>query len=444
MKVFVTGLASLHWVRLEYGNIGNYYIIAPLFRMLHKMFEGAEISTTFQLTPSFYKSYNLTVLPLDYYYAWSGDDLNQALKEYAAAEIFSSTGALPETEIPYIETVLSSDIIIDVSGDMWGDNCEGMGDNRFLVELLKIRTAQLLNKPVVLFASSPGPVTESQWVAFAKKVYAEYTLVANRENTSKQVMEKSGFDISNTQSYACPAFLFDSSYYPYLVDADALCNEAGFSPERLNIGIVLAAYSFSGHSFEIWKREDKDFLPFAKLIEHIIGKKNQNVILLAHSGGFELPPNFKRIPWRDHKMQSRLYEVVEKRGSADLRYLTINDRIYDPWEIHALIGKFDILVSGRVHGAVAGLSQYVPTLAIDYKNGPLAHKTRGFFELAGMEKHVIPRDDLDFTEHFDNLFDNRQTVKKQLQTAIPKIRKKSLESFEILASLVNMRENNIL
>ena len=32
MKIFVIGQCTLHWGRMEYGNIGNYYVIEPFFR----------------------------------------------------------------------------------------------------------------------------------------------------------------------------------------------------------------------------------------------------------------------------------------------------------------------------------------------------------------------------------------------------------------------------
>ena len=49
--------------------------------------------------------------------------------------------------------------------------------------------------------------------------------------------------------------------------------------------------------------------------------------------------------------------------------------------IHAtktIIKNFDMLVSGRIHGAVAALSQSVPTVIIDYGHEPKAHKLIGF------------------------------------------------------------------
>ena len=40
MKILLTGQCTLHWGRMEYGNIGNYYIFEPLLAYLNEKFEG--------------------------------------------------------------------------------------------------------------------------------------------------------------------------------------------------------------------------------------------------------------------------------------------------------------------------------------------------------------------------------------------------------------------
>ena len=86
MKILVTGLCTLHWGRLQYGNVGNYYIIEPLFRELHRVFPEAEILTTFQMTEEFVQREDITVLPMELYYAWREDELALARAEYESVE----------------------------------------------------------------------------------------------------------------------------------------------------------------------------------------------------------------------------------------------------------------------------------------------------------------------------------------------------------------------
>ena len=53
MRILITGQCTLHWGRLEYGNIGNYYITETSVRELRRVFPNAEIVTTFQMTGDF-------------------------------------------------------------------------------------------------------------------------------------------------------------------------------------------------------------------------------------------------------------------------------------------------------------------------------------------------------------------------------------------------------
>jgi colanic acid/amylovoran biosynthesis protein len=297
------------------------------------------------------------------------------------------------------------------------------------VDLLKFRTVQLFGKKNIMFASSPGPVTEPKTLELAKTVYKNFDLVLNREGFSIKIMKVAGFDTSKTYSYACPAYLFDKNCYPEPTDPKKIRTIEGITGDVKNIGFILATYSLPGHSFDDWERDEDDFKSFVELIEYIINEKQERVVLISHSNGFELPPNFKRTHWRDYKMITQLYYILEKRGNIDMKYLWKVDSLYQPWEMHTLIGQLDMLISGRVHGAVAGLEQGVPTLAFDYKNGPLAHKMYGFFEVIGMQDYVIPRDDIDFIKYFNRLYNNLDEVRACLNTNYAVVKDKVEKSF---------------
>src|SRR5690554_600297 len=127
MNILLTGQCSLHWGRMEFGNIGNYYIIEPFIRELHRVFPDCEIRTTFQMSERFCTEEGVDVLPMDLFYGWADQDLPLAKKEAELAERFSESGELSE-QTPYLEAVLWADTVIDFSGDIWGDNANFLGD----------------------------------------------------------------------------------------------------------------------------------------------------------------------------------------------------------------------------------------------------------------------------------------------------------------------------
>ena len=274
MKILVTGLCTLHWGRLQFGNIGNYYIIEPLFRELHRVFKDAEIITTFQMTDDFIEKEKITVVPMDLYYAWKENDVELAQKEF---EMVSNPDNEMSEDTPYIELVKKCSLVINVSGDMWGDNAEHVGKSRFFVDLLKMRTAQMLGAKTVLFAGTPGPFTDDKTREFAKEVYRNFDLVINREPMSTNNMKKWGFTSKCVKDFACPAFL----YTPELSEADNekvnhLLDRKG--TDKPIVGFTIGGFNMPIGPYDMWPREEWQYDVFAQVIEHIINDLGAKVV----------------------------------------------------------------------------------------------------------------------------------------------------------------------
>ncbi len=54
-------------------------------RELHRVFPGAIIKTTMQMSDRFCVDENISTLPMDLYYGWTGNDLELAKKELKIA-----------------------------------------------------------------------------------------------------------------------------------------------------------------------------------------------------------------------------------------------------------------------------------------------------------------------------------------------------------------------
>ena len=310
MKVFVTGLCTLHWGRLEYGNIGNYYITEPLFREIHRVFEEAEVVTTFQMSDSFCRQEKVKIVPMEWYYAWKDNDVENAEKELMYTKEYCNKKEVDFT--PYMKLVEECDILVNVSGDMWGDNAEHVGKSRFYVDLLKMRVAQLLGIKTILFAGTPGPFTDKKTVEFAKEVYSGFDLVINREPTSTENMINWGFYSKNVKDFACPAFLYEPNLDKN--EESFVTNLFKLENNKKNVGFTIGGFNMPVGPYDVWPRDDKQFSVFAEVIEHLINELDVNVYLISHTNGFELPPNFKLINGRDYPILKRLEEVVINRG----------------------------------------------------------------------------------------------------------------------------------
>lgn len=411
MRIFVIGQCTLHWGRMEFGNIGNYYIIEPFFRLLHKQFPEAEIVTTFQMSEQFCIKETISCVSMDLYYGWKDNDLDNAYKEFAIASIYQQTGEIIEST-PYLDEVLKADLIIDFSGDIWGINADFLGKNRFLVGLLKDRVAQLLGKPTAMLAGSPGPFKNDETLPFAREVFSNFNLVTNREEISKKELLDYDFDISTTMDFACPAFMFEPSK---MENIKRLLNNTPLEHKtKPTIGFILCGWNFEEGPFDKWPRRDEEYDNFVLLLSYFLKKNDVNVCFMSHSNGFELPPNFKLKKGRDFPVVSQLYEIMKKTKYSNNVYLM--DGLYSPSETKAIIGQFDMLISGRVHAAVAGISQNIPTVILDYGHEPKAHKLLGFARVATMEQYLAnPNSFEDMLNKVDDCWENKNHIKEKLE-----------------------------
>ena len=436
MNILVIGQCTLHWGRMEFGNIGNYYIIEPFMRELHKTFPDSIIKTTMQMSERFCQAEKVSVIGMDLYYGWN-NDLALAKKELTIAQRYRESNELTE-KTAYIEEVLSADLVIDFSGDIWGDNADFLGDDRFLVGLIKDRVAQLLGKKVVMLAGSPGPFSNSETLSFAKEVYAAFDLVTNREAVSVGLMENQGFDISKTQSLACPAFLFEPASGP---EVDSVIRGEGLIRQKSDkpiVGFILCGWNFETGPFDKENRDDSDFIKFSESVEYLTEELGVRVCLMSHSNGFDIPPTtFKLKHGRDYVITKQFEKVLLDRGiSKD--FFTLNG-IYDAWTTKSIIKNFDMLVSGRIHAAVAGLSQSVPTVIIDYGHEPKAHKLMGFATVAQVQDYVAnPCSLVDLKQKIKTCLVQKQKYKSHLDKRIPEVKVIARKNFELLKEVMSV------
>lgn len=435
MNILITGQCTLHWGRMEFGNMGNYYIMEPFFRELHRSFPNAVVRTTMQMSDRFCSEEKVERLPLELYYAWRDNELDLAQQEVEISEKIKSTGGSEETT-DYIEAVKWADLVIDFSGDIWGDNANFLGEDRFKVGLLKDTVAQNLGKPTVLLAGSPGPFSDIQTKKLAQKVFSQFDLVTNREPISSKLLDELGFDTSKTVSLACPAFLFEPASpekIKDLLEAEELCQE---QRDRPVVGFILCGWNFENGPFDLWPRDDSDYEKYAESIELISEKLGCKVCLMSHSNGFDIPPApFKLKHGRDYPISKQLQSVIERRGIA--KNVVCLDGVYDVWQTKAIIGSFDMLVSGRVHAAVAGVSQSVPTVIVDYGHEPKAHKLMGFAAVAGVAEYVAdPSDGNELDMKIKACWANRKEIRAFLDGHIPEVCELARENFQRLREVI--------
>lgn len=413
----------MHWGRMEFGNIGNYYIVKPMFQQLRRVFPDFSIATSMQFSKEFCELYGIETVPMECYYDFNAEgNLEIAKMEYDAL----LNGENPKTR--YIDEVQKADLIIDFSGDIWGRNADLLGKDRFAAGVYKDLSAQLL-KPTVMIAGSPGPFNNDEFLPIAKQAYSGFRLVSNREPMSTRLLKADGFDVGNTSDYACPSFLFDAaSDSEVFGQIDRKC----LSTRKLNIGFMLCGWNFKRGPFDIWPREDSEYDNFIKVAEALIERYDSQLLLLSHSNGFDIPPApFQLKHGRDYPIMQQFKKILDDQGFG--KNVLLFDGVYSPEVTKGIISHFDVLISGRMHGAVAGLSQFIPTIILDYGHEPKAHKLRGFAEMCKIQDYIAdPNDASDILEKTRICIENTRLVDLALKESIPEVKWSGIKQFEVL------------
>lgn len=426
MNILVIGQCTLHWGRMEFGNIGNFYIMEPLFRELHSAFPGCQIRTTFQMSDEFCSKEAVEVLPLSYYYAWRPDEL-------ARAEQDAISAARKIADSDYLRAIDWADLVINFSGDMWGANANFLGPDRLQVGLLRDKAVLDFGKPLAMIAGSPGPFSGPDNLSFAKEIYEQMRLVTNREPLSTGVLRDLGFNLDRTHSLTCPAFLFEGGSWDELQPETQQVLSPHLEAGPV-IGFIVCGWNFVTGPFDRWPREPEEYESFCQAIEVLLDSSDAHVCLMSHSNGFDVPPApFRLKHGRDYPIARQLFDLMVERGHGD-RVFTL-DGLYLPREAKTIIGQFDMLVSGRVHAAVAAMTQRVPTVILDYGHEPKAQKLQGFAKVCEMQDYIANAADLDDTKaRLLNCWNERTSVSSTLNSVIPHVQSLAHKNFSLLAA----------
>ncbi len=428
MRILIIGQCTLHWGRMEFGNIGNFYIMDPFFKELRRVFPGAEIATTMQFSSSFCEKYDLITIPMEAYYDFNRkDNLEIAKRELEAVR--NNT----EIESVYVQEVKKADLVVDFSGDIWGDNADFLGSDRFATGCYKDLTAQAL-RPAVMIAGSPGPFKDATSLELAKETYKGFKMVINREPVSTRLLQQQGFDVSNTKDYPCPSFLFEEASQQEV--REVLGEQGLFSGNQLKIGVMICGWNFEEGPFDKWPRNDEEYTKIIHMIETVIKDTDAHIYLMSHSNGFDVPPKpFVLKQGRDFPIMLQIYNILEAKGYA--QNVTLLDGVYLPAVTKGIISNMDVLVSGRMHGAVAGISQNIPTVIIDYGHEPKAHKLRGFSEVAGTEDFIAdPNNEEELIKIVRECIRSKQMIREKLTSRMEHVKSNAREQFDLLKKYV--------
>jgi len=291
--------------------------------------------------------------------------------------------------------------------------------------LAPIQTAQAFDKPVVLLGQSIGPFEkENEYRAFVRAM-KEVRLITARESVTLEYVRDMKLEKTRIELTADPAFCLE----PETGIVDDLWKTYNIPNEKTIIGIAPSqAISYFGRtSFA------DHFNTLKHLIESLLKQFQCHIVLLPH------------VEDTDTRNDDRILCEQLFRNLDLSENITVISLSHSAEEIRALISKLDIIMAERMHAAIAGLSEAVPTFVIGY-----SIKAKGIlsdiFGSASIEDYMLPIADLSeevLKNKVKNLLEKKSEVARHLSKVMPKVKENARRNFTLTLDILEQNTSKI-
>jgi len=304
--------------------------------------------------------------------------------------------------------------IISIGGDVFSSDYGGLKRH-----LVPIQIATRLGKPTILLGHSIGPFkTEEEREIFIRTMQ-RVSLITVRETLSLKYVREMNLKNTRVELTADPAFCLpaaDSETVDRIWQAYHLPHDhpvIGIAPSQ---GITY----YTKTSYEAHIEALKE------LVHYITSEMGFHVVLIPHV-------HERYVSNDDRLICNRIYRDLG--FPRDVSVITMD---HSAEEIKGIIGRCSLLIAERMHAAIAGLSQSVPTLVVGYsvKARGILRDTLGT-EVA--EKCLIPIDKVNgqvLKERVTQLWDQRDTISLRLTQVMPVVKDRARHNFDLVQEIL--------
>lgn len=306
-----------------------------------------------------------------------------------------------------------ADAVLVTGGDVFSSTYSGLS-----LRFSPIKVATNFKKPVLLLGHSIGPFEKEKERKGFTKIMRQVKLITARESLSLKYLEHMKLKNTRIELTAEPAFCLK----PNMKSIEKILKIYNIPDEKILIGISpsQAITEYSGISY------DDHFKSLCGLIRFLAEKLGCHIILIPH-----VPEKF--VEYDDRVICELLYR---KLGFPE--NVTVMSLSHSAEEIRALVSKLDLMITERMHAAIASLSQNVPTFVVGYsiKAEGILGDILGFNSLEDYMISVKELNEEKLKERVKNLLDRRSECVKYLSKVMPHIEEKARRNFTLIMEVL--------
>jgi len=307
----------------------------------------------------------------------------------------------------------NADVVLSAAGDNFSSTSGNLH-----MHIGFIKTAVAFKNPVFLIGCSVDPFTNKRKYKSFCEAARNTRLITARESISFKYLQSINLRDARIELAADPAFCLE----PNMEKIQKISGAYHILDEKPIVGIApsqaityYAKLPYVAH-----------FKVLQNLIEFLMKELGYHVVLIPHV--------------REASARNDDRVICEKmyRNLDFPKDVTVMSLDHSAEEIRALISRLDLLVAERMHAAIAGLAQQVPTFVIGY-----SVKAQGIlgdiFGFENLENYTMPVKKLNeetLKKRVKNLLDKKDDVNKYLSKVIPRIKNSAKRNFTLVMDVL--------
>lgn len=279
-------------------------------------------------------------------------------------------------------------------------------DGEVQIFLREVQLAHEFGIPVMVYAISAGPLKETSHHPLIREALNRAAVITVRDRKARHLLEEIGVQKEIIVT-ADPALLLE----PEPISQEVLKTE-GIEKGRLLVAMSVREPGLAAPDLE----EEKYHSILANVADFMVDRFDAHIVFI---------PMERAVQDLQHS------HAVVARMLRPQRTLILKGN-YTSGQILFLMKHFQLAVGMRLHFLIFAALQNLPFVALPY-----ASKVHGLLEQFGME--MPPLDKVNagrLIAHIDRLWDQRKSLTKQINEALPESKQKARQTHELLVQLV--------
>ncbi|KAA0764910.1 polysaccharide pyruvyl transferase family protein [Bacillus sp. SH5-2] len=355
------------------NNRGDAGIVVSMIHLIRKYDKNAEIyvmSSHWKENEAFYKEYDVHSVPAIWALNKNESSLERyfnGLKKYMRFSINSNAEVLRYYE--------QADIVFSVGGGYIYSSRKGPLGVGLLNSLFHVWLAKKMDKKVISFPQSVGPLPSKIDKLLVKTVLKNVDTFISRERITTELLGNLGLE--NVKEIPDIGFILPSR--------EVECAEIEEDRSTYKVGLTLLDWRFA--------RKNSDFNDIESYVNKVADCCKELIGKYKNVSFYIFPQVTVGEGDTDVEVSKLL---LNKIGSNKCSIIDLDKIVDVPEQLVNLYGKMDVFIGSRMHSTIFALASGTPTLALAYQ-----YKTKGTFELMGAGDYVFDVQDFSSQEVYN-------------------------------------------